>query len=209
MKNVCAAFRDPRPLRGREPGIQCRMKWWKACGRKAKWPSWPSVRRTQEPMITSNGASLNVVAVAILLGAIAAGGGGQRGAAESDSGHRHDSDRPADGDRRRRSRSSGSAPSCCASAATSGCAARLVLDRAVHRQGVVGDRSAHHRLRLCRRADAHRRYGAGQRRCGVCSGWCHDAGEGALEVQDYARAVAWAAQRRCATSSAGRRLASS
>ena len=32
-----------------------------------------SVRRTQEPMITSNGASLNVVAVAILLAAIAAG----------------------------------------------------------------------------------------------------------------------------------------
>jgi regulator of protease activity HflC (stomatin/prohibitin superfamily) len=32
-----------------------------------------SVRRTQEPMITSNGASLNVVAVAILLAATAAG----------------------------------------------------------------------------------------------------------------------------------------
>ena len=32
-----------------------------------------SVRRTQEPMITSNGASLNVVAVAILLVAIGAG----------------------------------------------------------------------------------------------------------------------------------------
>ena len=32
-----------------------------------------SVRRTQEPMITSNGASLNVVAVAILLAAIAVG----------------------------------------------------------------------------------------------------------------------------------------
>lgn len=34
-----------------------------------------SVRRTQEPMIISNGASLNVVAVAILLGALAIGGG--------------------------------------------------------------------------------------------------------------------------------------
>jgi hypothetical protein len=34
-----------------------------------------SVRRTQEPMIVSNGASLNVVAVAILLGAAALGGG--------------------------------------------------------------------------------------------------------------------------------------
>jgi regulator of protease activity HflC (stomatin/prohibitin superfamily) len=34
-----------------------------------------SVRRTQEPMIVSNGASLNVVAVAILLGAVALGGG--------------------------------------------------------------------------------------------------------------------------------------
>ena len=33
-----------------------------------------SVRRTQEPMIVSNGASLNVVAVAILLGALAIGG---------------------------------------------------------------------------------------------------------------------------------------
>jgi regulator of protease activity HflC (stomatin/prohibitin superfamily) len=33
-----------------------------------------SVRRSQEPMIVSNGASLNVVAVAILLAAIAAGG---------------------------------------------------------------------------------------------------------------------------------------
>ena len=33
-----------------------------------------SVRRTQEPMIISNGASLNVVAVAILLGALALGG---------------------------------------------------------------------------------------------------------------------------------------
>ncbi len=33
-----------------------------------------SVRRTQEPMIISNGASLNVVAVAILLGALAIGG---------------------------------------------------------------------------------------------------------------------------------------
>lgn len=33
-----------------------------------------SVRRTQEPMITGNGASLNVVAVAILLAAIVAGG---------------------------------------------------------------------------------------------------------------------------------------
>ena len=37
-----------------------------------------SVRRTQEPMITSNGASLNVVAVAILLAAIAAGAVGKR-----------------------------------------------------------------------------------------------------------------------------------
>lgn len=34
-----------------------------------------SVRRTQEPMIVSNGTSLNVVAVAILLGALATGGG--------------------------------------------------------------------------------------------------------------------------------------
>jgi regulator of protease activity HflC (stomatin/prohibitin superfamily) len=34
-----------------------------------------SVRRTQEPMIISNGASLNVVAVAILMGALAIGGG--------------------------------------------------------------------------------------------------------------------------------------
>ncbi len=34
-----------------------------------------SVRRTQEPMIVSNGASLNVVAVAILLAAVALGGG--------------------------------------------------------------------------------------------------------------------------------------
>jgi regulator of protease activity HflC (stomatin/prohibitin superfamily) len=33
-----------------------------------------SVRRTQEPMIISNGASLNVVAVGILLAAVAAGG---------------------------------------------------------------------------------------------------------------------------------------
>jgi hypothetical protein len=33
-----------------------------------------SVRRTQEPMIISNGASLNVVAVAIVLAAVAAGG---------------------------------------------------------------------------------------------------------------------------------------
>jgi hypothetical protein len=33
-----------------------------------------SVRRTQEPMITGNGASLNVVAVAIVLAAVAAGG---------------------------------------------------------------------------------------------------------------------------------------
>ena len=33
-----------------------------------------SVRRTQEPMIVSNGASLNVVAVAIVLGALAIGG---------------------------------------------------------------------------------------------------------------------------------------
>ena len=33
-----------------------------------------SVRRTQEPMIVSNGVSLNVVAVAIVLGALAIGG---------------------------------------------------------------------------------------------------------------------------------------
>ena len=44
-----------------------------------------SVRRTQEPMIVSNGASLNVVAVAILLAAMAVGGAVAGIAVEPDS----------------------------------------------------------------------------------------------------------------------------
>ena len=126
-----------------------------------------SVRRTQEPMIVSNGASLNVVAVAILL-ARCCRRRGQRadlrnpipvivttliGLLVAPS--------PKIAQQWERAivlrfgRYIGPARS------------RAVLDRAVHRPRLIGDRSAHHRVRFRCRADPHRRHGAGQRRCGV------------------------------------------
>ena len=127
-----------------------------------------SVRRTQEPTSSGNRApGLNVVAVAMLFGAIAVGGavsavlrnpvpvivttliGAAARAVAEDRAAVGARDRAALWPLRRPARTG------------------AVLDRAVHRPRVVGDRSAHHRHRFCRGADAHRRHGAGQRRCGA------------------------------------------